>query len=376
MERGFLQERGNRILKLLDYYIGIPLTVLIGYIVPKKSKVPRICEESPCFALLKTAAIGDTVLLSAIVSEIRARYPDAVITIVCTSNNRDAASLINGVNYVHVFNLKSPIASFMELRKISKQDVVLDFAPWARINSLISFFIRGRFKVGFKRKSQYRHYLYDKAVDHLDDLHELDNYRNLLKATEIEPRGINPIIRPGDGAIKINASQMIILHPFPAGSGKNLKEWPLERWFELGCELSTNGFEVAISGGKDDVDRAQMLVDRILQAGGKTVLLAGQYSLAEFCDVLRQAEILVSVNTGIMHLGAALNIPLVALHGPTSPKRWGPLGKDTRVIVPTKPCAPCISLGFEYKCVEGGCMHTISVEKVKKAVYELLNRQK
>jgi len=368
-----LQERGNRLLKILDYYAGVPLTFLLGHVVPKTEKIPDLSSKlAPRFTLIKTAAIGDTVLLSAIVREIRVKYPCAVITLICTKSNEAAAALLDGIDAVRLFDLRSPVSALLAFRSLLVQDIVWDFGSWARINCMITFFIKARYKVGFERKGQYRHYIYDKAVSHRDDVHEIDNYRSLLQASGIEISGFNPLISTTGREVEENDQPMVIFHPFPGGSGKKLKEWPLECWLRLGENLAAEGFVICISGGKEDRERAEWLAKKIEQAGGKTIILAGCYSLVKMCDILKQAKILVSVNTGIMHLGAAVGVPIVALNGPTSPLRWGPLGEKVISLVPTSTCAPCLSLGFEYGCATGGCMNTITVEVVKAAVDRLL----
>jgi heptosyltransferase-3 len=82
---------------------------------------------------------------------------------------------------------------------------------------------------------------------------------------------------------------------------------------------------------------------------------------------------MVSVNTGIMHLAAAMNVPLVALHGPTSARRWGPLGPHTVAL--ESPCQGCgyLDLGFEYKRQPRDCMNAISYRMVREACDRVLN---
>lgn len=91
---------------------------------------------------------------------------------------------------------------------------------------------------------------------------------------------------------------------------------------------------------------------------------AGRYNLKEMENILGHAEFLVSVNTGIMHMGAAVGVPLIALHGATSVKRWGPLSDRARNIWTHEKCQPCISLGFESKCKDPICMKHITVDMV------------
>ena len=74
-----------------------------------------------------------------------------------------------------------------------------------------------------------------------------------------------------------------------------------------------------------------------------------------------------------MHLGAALNHPMIALHGPAGVIRWGPVGSSNAHNIESNfACAPCLNLGSEYKCRNGGCMDAIKVEAVLRKAHEVL----
>jgi heptosyltransferase III len=89
--------------------------------------------------------------------------------------------------------------------------------------------------------------------------------------------------------------------------------------------------------------------------------------------VLCMASAVVAVNTGVMHLAALLDAPLVALHGPTSRRRWGPLGTRSVALAPPDATAcEFLNLGFEYPERAVDCMGSISVDEVFAAVRALL----
>lgn len=132
------------------------------------------------------------------------------------------------------------------------------------------------------------------------------------------------------------------------------------------------GFKICLSGGKEDAKAAETLVQQMQKMGIDAVSMAGKYNLKEMESVLVQAKLLVTVNTGIMHMGAAVGVPLVALHGATSVTRWGPVSKKVRNVWAHEPCQPCISLGFESKCKNPVCMHHISVGMVMANVEAIL----
>jgi 3-deoxy-D-manno-octulosonic-acid transferase/heptosyltransferase-1 len=91
--------------------------------------------------------------------------------------------------------------------------------------------------------------------------------------------------------------------------------------------------------------------------------LAGRTSLKELAYLFTRSNVLVTTDTGPMHIAAAMGCPVVALFGPTAPWRTGPYGKGHRVIRAEMDCSPC----FKKKCDHMTCMKEITVEEVFEA---------
>ncbi|WP_273187255.1 glycosyltransferase family 9 protein [Dialister succinatiphilus] len=357
-----MKERNNKLMKKMDRYIGCPLLFGLG-LFHKKRKFAPYAGKNPSIALLKTAAMGDTILMEAVIQEIRADYPDSKITFICSKSNLGMTKALSGIDRVFEFKMKNPLASLAQARKLGHFDYLFDFAPWARINALISYCMDADFKVGFKRKGMHRHYIYDKAVVHSDDVHEVENYRNILRAAGMDIHSYNPhFAYSGEPILD---GKYVVFHLYPAGSSTLLRMWDKEKWVELGKRIYKKyGYTILLSGGKEDAADADGVVSRLQAAGVKAMNGAGRYNLKEMENILGHAEFLVSVNTGIMHMGAAVGVPLIALHGATSVKRWGPLSDRARNIWTHEKCQPCISLGFESKCKDPICMKHITVDMV------------
>ena len=99
--------------------------------------------------------------------------------------------------------------------------------------------------------------------------------------------------------------------------------------------------------------------------------LAGRTGLKELAYLYGQCRVLVTTDTGPMHMAAAMNCPVVALFGPTSPLRTGPYGPGHRVITSGAACGPC----FKKTCDQWSCMRDITVDSVYEAVKEILLRE-
>jgi heptosyltransferase III len=154
-----------------------------------------------------------------------------------------------------------------------------------------------------------------------------------------------------------------------------LKQWPEERWVELARVLLDRGLDVIVTGAPADAAATEHMILAGKALGIRVRSFAGQLDLVQTSSVLAAARLVVSVNTGIMHLAAAVGVPVVALHGPTNPARWGPLGSHCVPIVPDAPpqVPTCyLNLGFEFPTNAEPCMEYISVAKVLSAVDRML----
>ncbi|MEY4504391.1 MAG: hypothetical protein RL154_685, partial [Pseudomonadota bacterium] len=313
--------------------------------------------------ILINVAIGDTTIATGVIEDIKRDLSNAKITLFVGGSNYEVAKLIQGVDVV-----KLPVLNLFQSIKILKQyqfDAWLDFGQWARLNAICSFFVNAKFKVGFKTSGQFRHFTYDKSVYHLSTGHEIDNFRAL--AEEI---GVNGIAKPQFYLDKsIEKENCAILHLFAGGSKSYLKEWALENWQQLIKNLLLQFDTIYLSGAAIDNIKIEPIIADFDKS--KVISIAGKVDIKQMVEYLQKASLVVSVDTGIMHLASAVNTNLVALHGPTSPNRWGALNKNAISLSANISCAPCLSLGFESKCTEPKCMQSITVESVMAAINAL-----
>lgn len=351
-----MQERGNRVFRFIDRYIGIPLVMMLGAFRRKKSY-----KGGKRIAILVTAGIGDTVLLTGIVRDL-AGYD---ITVFTGGSNASMAKMIPGIHVIPL-PITRPWTAARLIRKFSF-DIWIDANPWPRINALFSFCAKASYKVGFRRHKQYRHYVYDAPIDHHSCRHEIDNLRALLKPIGIEGKH-TPFVSTETST---KTSDVIALHLFAGGSRSYLKEWGQTRWVELIDQLSSQGYFLILTGSPADCARLEE-VQAASAHPEKVEVAAGKLSLKETADLLASVAAAVSVDTGIMHLAAAVGCPLVSLHGPTSPNRWGAIGTNVIALQQPHSYTPCIQLGFESRCKSNACMQGIEVSAVLSALSTLL----
>jgi len=158
---------------------------------------------------------------------------------------------------------------------------------------------------------------------------------------------------------------------FPGGYRAYLKEWPDTNWIEIIDQLTACHYEVFLTGAKIDREKAEQIKAQVANKDSVNIV-AGEFDLKQTAELLKSSILVISVNTGIMHLASALGCNLIALHGPTSVKRWGPLGANAISLQSSLQCSPCLNLGFEYQCQKNSCMKSITITALMDAIEKIV----
>jgi len=354
-------QRGNKILKRIDRWVGIALITFLR-LLKWRRPIPLAPQH---IGLMVTAAIGDTILVSALARALKHKFPAAKIVLIHGATNSLIVPYIAGVDETLLIPVTKPWVAVRKLRNM-QLDVLIDTGQWARLNALLSFFSGANYTVGFKTEQQHRHYLFDAAIPHSEQVHEVENYLSLGG-----PWGVLRKTAQLQGLPPVEAqNQKVLFHVKPSGEKSWLKEWPSENWVLLINHFTAQGMGVQLTGSPDDRGALMPLLAQVANPE-KVEMLAGG-SFADTLRALQAARLVVSVNTGIMHIAAVLGKNLVALHGPTNPRRWGPVNSNAISLESNLTCAPCLNLGFEYGCEENRCMQSLSIRMVVSACEKML----
>jgi len=352
-------QRGKALNRYIDYYLGIPLLNILATF-----KVRQTYPENPkLVGLLFNPALGDTLLASAATQDIRSLFPTAKLILFAATSNVAAARLLPGIDEIDVLPITRPYDAIKKLRQ-SKLDLMLDFTSWQRITALYSLMSRAKYTVGFDRKGQFRRRAYDRTVPHLGNCHELDNLRRFTSSLGAQTAHA-PRLMIADDCKQSDTPQrndLVVFHAWASGTKSYLREWPNDNWVALAKQLMATGRRFIITGSLSDAKRCEELKIQISKAGIPVDILIGQNGIEEIARTLQSASLLVSVNTGIMHLGAILGVPTVALNGPNSADRWGPVGLCIANVPTSDGSGGYLDLGYEFRKINA--MEKISVNDV------------
>ncbi len=188
-------------------------------------------------------------------------------------------------------------------------------------------------------RTDYRNWLINNSLPPpRRDRHQVFDYDGLLSQTGIERSSEVPklILAPGflrSGDDSLRAAGVDSSMPFvglnPGGIGNPLKRWPTERFAELAGLLRRDGIPVIVFCGPPDLDDARKIASATSPA--LPVVAADQDQLG-LASMLAHCTLLVTNDSGGMHLAAAAGVTCLALFGPTDPLRTGPRGEGHRVI--------------------------------------------
>ncbi len=280
--------------------------------------------------------------------------------------------MMDGLDRVVEVSVRNVAAGLKAIRSVPV-DVMIDFGPWPRLEALYSFFSRTSFTIGFRTSGQHRHFGYDLTVGHSSNVHELENFRELVRALGVKTGRLPSLKSPKTGIL--SELPYVVFHLWPGGRRKELKQWANDKWVQLIEEFVACGMNVMLTGAPSDSAPNDSIIHRVKScARGRVSNVAG-ISLQETAALLAGSRLVVSVNTGVMHMSAALGVPLVGLHGPTSSRRWGPISE--RAIAVTSPLGGCgyLNLGWEYPAHPPACMECIGFETVRDACFSVMKKE-
>ncbi|MDE6734802.1 MAG: hypothetical protein K2J64_04980, partial [Desulfovibrio sp.] len=168
-------ERGNRLLRRLDWYAGIPLAAVTA--AARAAERPRACaaSEAKRVGVICLGAIGDLLLLSGLLRGLRRQLPGAELELIVSTGNAETVPLIGDTDAVAVFNVRHVGAIVRHLRG-RRYDLLFDSTQWARLGAIVSNLSGARLTVGFSTAGQWRGLGYDHVATHSGQQHEKENF--------------------------------------------------------------------------------------------------------------------------------------------------------------------------------------------------------
>lgn len=335
--------------------------------------------------IIKLSSLGDIIHSLPALSDAAKRFPEIRFDWVVEENFAAIPTLhphVNRIipiaarrwrkNWFRVNSLKEIFAFLKNLRR-EKYDYVID-AQGLMKSAVVAFFSRGT-RAGFSRRSareSWASLFYQKQSVVSLLIHAIPRIRKLFAYTfdyiihhddhhghhDETDYGIDRTKLP---AYSFEKPYVVFLHATTWGN----KHWPVEHWISLGKKLNEFGLDIHLLWANPiEKARAETIQTAL---GAKAVRVCPKMNLVAAASVLANARAVVSVDTGLGHLAAALKVPTIGLFGPTPPSKSGIQGKDNENLQAVLHCIPC----YKRQCYlltdqtqDPPCMMALSPEEV------------
>lgn len=351
-------------LKALDRVLG----ALLARLWPRIRKQPEDGQGVSRVLLIRPGGIGDAVLLVPTLYAIHEAFPAAEIDVLAERRNAGVLALCR--IHIKVFRYDR-LRELVEVFRC-RYDLVIDTEQWHRLSAVIARLIRSDRKIGFATNERVR--LFTDSVDYSHDDYEVLSFLRLLQPLLLDIGNAypNPFlhlpcgVKSADELIGGSSGAYVVLFP---GASIVERRWGEKRFAQLAERIVATGCAVVIVGGKDDASVAEQLQLRV----PAVINLVGKTSLSETASLLRDAAVLVSGDSGVLHIAVGLGTPTVSLFGPGIARKWAPGGSRHVVINHQLLCSPCTKFGYTPKCQIGArCIQGITVDEVFSAVQSQL----
>lgn len=355
------------VLKKLDLAIGPVAVNLIKQLAPLRQ---NRTDKFRSILFIRPGGIGDAVLLIPAIKAIKGKYPDAKIDILAEKRNCGVFSLCPEIRDVYLYD--RPKELWRAVR--NGYDVVIDTEQWHRMSAVVARLTKAPVSIGYSTNE--RRKLFTHQIPYSHDDYEAESFLHLIEpiAGKVVFEPDRPFLSVPSSLADLVSSHLIqlsgrkIVAIFPGGSIPE-KRWGAERFHKVAMELAGKGYGIVIVGGKEDLVDGAAISEGI----SGTINLCGRLSLPETAAVLKEAELLITGDSGIMHVGYGLGVRTLALFGPGIVRKWAPRSSNCAVINKHLDCSPCTKFGYTPVCNKGvECMNLIGVEEVYEKAIELL----
>lgn len=347
------------LMKTIDSIFGTLFVKIMSASTAGKELIPH------SFLIIRPGGIGDAILLIPAVNALKEKFPDIQITALAEKRNASAFKLCPNVN--EVLHYDKPKELLKALR--GNYDVVIDTEQWHRLSAVVARLTGAPVSIGYATNERKK--LFSHSIPYSHDDYEADSFLNLLTPLGIAENDeiMTPfLVVPENSRIKAGTLlESLASRPFVTifpGASIPERRWGADNFASVAQRLNEEGIAVVVVGGKGEQTDGDRIVD-----GRCGMNLAGKTSLIETAAIIEKSSVLLSGDSGVLHIGVGLGTPTVSLFGPGITKKWAPKGARHVVINKNLPCSPCTRFGYTPKCpINAKCLSDITVDEVLNAV--------
>lgn len=370
-------------MRLVDRFVGVPLCWILGTMrragLSWNGRTSNVVVRR--ILVIKFFGLGSILLSTPALALMRSAFPGASITFLSFDRNRDLLRRIPSVDSVLTVR-RSSLAGFLSdaLRLVKHlmtvhYEVVFDFEFFSKFSTFLAGFSSASVRAAFSLPTYWRSSLVTHSVPLARDRHVTQSFCSLVFAVTGQQTSVPPVQPP---AIYEADSQSLLkklpLEDAPiiginvnAGDTFLERRWSPERFAALVAGLSREpGALFVFTGIAEERSYVQSVIDRA-GCSERCVNASGDLSVPELGALLKRCSLLVSNDSGTLHLAAALGTPTIGLYGPESPRFYGTTGEGNSILYSGISCSPCMNIysAKSFRCpYDSQCMKEIPVSDV------------
>jgi lipopolysaccharide heptosyltransferase II len=319
---------------------------------------------------VKFWGLGSLTLLGPALRRLRERHPGARIDLLTLRGNEAFSRRLPILRETLTLDLgggplrlaRSFVSLVIELRR-RRYDLLVDFEFFTRFSAALAYLSGARWTVGFWSPHVYRGRFHDVRVPFNRYRHVARNFRALAGGDDGATVDASDLLRPRFGReVRERVARILARRGLPddrplvvvnpnAGDLALERRWPAGHFVSLvdrlvrpsGTGRLRHGAAVVWIGSPSERAYVESLRAR-LEDPDSTHDLAGVLSIEELLALLERADLLVTNDSGPLHLASPLGTPTIALFGPETPVLYAPLNPRARVFYRPPPCSPCINV--------------------------------
>ncbi len=381
---------------LIDKYVGhifcLILTIhnnLSVFFLQKKKETNKGPKN---ILLIKFWGMGTIIVASASLKALKTAFPDANVLFLTLSQNRDLPKLLGVSDKIITIDVERGLIKFTlsflsALYYIRKQniDIALDLEFFTRISSIVTYLSGATTKVGFCSWEIWRGNFHNIKVPFNRYWHMSKNFENLVTHCGIDKNSIKPVLIDIPDKEKQSTKMLLQENGFKENERiicVNInaavefgweRRWPAKNFLSLIHLLNEHykDLKFILIGSKKEFK----YVDDFCKGINKDTQVynfAGKTSIFNLAGLLQCCKMLITNDSGPLHLAVLLNVPTVSFFGSDTPVLYGPKGEKHIVFYKNIDCSPCVNVLItkQIKCYKKSneCMEKISVEEVFEAI--------
>ncbi|HCA79468.1 MAG TPA: hypothetical protein DEP53_07000 [Bacteroidetes bacterium] len=380
-------------MRLIDRFVGMPLCWIAGIF----RRFPE--SQSPSIRsvlVIKFFGLGSVLLTSPALQALKHKFPDSKVIFLSFSRNEEILEEIPFIEERWIIDsdsMTSFVKSFLiVLRRLlfRRIDVVVDFEFFSKFSTLVGALARPRMQIGFALPTRWRRWNLSHSVVLAGDRHVTESFLAMLAPLGLKERALSlPRIsssRTADGTLELPVqvrlwrADIICINP-NAGETSLDRRWEASRYRDV-LEILLEDYRdvlFCLIGSAHERGYVQHILEQVRIGNERVVNLAGRTSIQGLIELFCRSRMLITNDSGPMHLAAAAGLPTVALFGPESPTFYGPLGNQSINLYVKLGCSPCLNLydAKTFRCpINAKCMKDIPVDWVVKATGMLMESVK